>query len=1486
MLMWHLSKYHSFVLRCTNKHDCIIINMILPYQMQSTSVKKAVVRNVRKSWRDEEVIRELCMANGICYDDLAVKGANVTSLEIILSGFPRMVGLSSFPNLRLLKILGQSIKRIEGLENCPSLQELWVVECKLTKISGVQNCPQLKKLYLYDNRIGEIKNLKLNVNLEVLWLSNNYISSIQGLNTHQKLQELNLSNNNIQKIGDGLIHNVNLRTLNLSGNKISSFKELTHLTCLSQLRDLALCDFTTTPNPVCRLCNYATHMLYHFPALSFLDTYDVTSSQVTEVAESTVMKKMMFYNMRTRTARRNLTEALLQLFKTKNASLESPLESIRSLKYALKNLERSLPKMSSEDPFDIFEKQFSRKGGPTVEQIQKKIEVLQQRLAISTRRLHEVENWHQHNVSQATQMMEDTVRFMSTELHSVGNIRLEEGSATDAWFASCRDLLLSRFSVSDYMSHGIIGVRINRVVRIHNSGLRIRFKDKLQSLLAREGSTTLVQNYKRLLEHLFYIGDSEQNGDSVLNIMEEGFKSAREYKALGKEAAVPLTNSLIVSEQPRIEYLLRCAEQGRYNRRTDEIPFRSGRVIVSKVFLGNSLPIKEGEPVHRRTYPRASSVYRNVYTKHQDGLHTTVPKGRQWFVFDNDLVLPEYLICFEYLTELANEACLSKGSEQPTSLNDSTQPLDLPTFDTSPDNEAIDMEPVLDPPPKLIKLNASTLLNASGACIFSEITVLNLHSSGLKRIKEISSVRGLRHLTLSFNELTNLGDIAHMPMLEFLDVSFNQIVSLDGLLALKQLKHLDVSWNKLVNASEESNVLKIQTPALQILETKHNPWNKPEEVRITIVSLLTTLTKLDNIPVTEEEVADAVRKTTRTVINEEILMAHSHTNKERPRSLSLVSTTELLSQINPQVMDLSQDLQPDWNEKITSLNLDNQNIYQMSNLEALVNLRWASFNNNYICEVEGLDCCTHLEELSLNNNNISTINGLSRLQSLNKLSMDGNQLSGLDASVMEQLQNLTFLSVENNRITSLQGINKCRELLELYAGNNHISVSRDIYFLKALENLIILDLYGNPLSENFKNYRIYMVFHLPSLKALDGTAVDATECENAKAMFGGRLTPDLVAEKLGHSNYASITYLTMQSCSIRSVDLSPIDLFLNLNTINLDHNNLTCFSGIIHLPNVKVLYLNHNRIESILPRQKTFLTNRQLLHNKVHSSGYGQQTLCKGNRLLPPTIILEPLMSSLEILHLSNNGISNMANLELSRLTNLKVLFLQGNEISQVEGLEGLHQLKELVLDRNRIRGLYENSLISQSVLVELHLTENRIRELNHLYPLAELRKLFLGMNKLQDISELDKLDVLPSLTELSVIGNPVARNSLHRPTVMRNLPQLQVLDGITVTLEERTRAEITDTTQCEECCAAGLESNLTGLTTYMPVRGMTMSGIQNLIHGHEAIPSNKDEPQVQHPSKCKKPTEKNPTHADNSSRQTRKAKNNLIAPCPLPHVK
>jgi Leucine-rich repeat (LRR) protein len=73
-----------------------------------------------------------------------------------------------------------------------------------------------------------------------------------------------------------------------------------------------------------------------------------------------------------------------------------------------------------------------------------------------------------------------------------------------------------------------------------------------------------------------------------------------------------------------------------------------------------------------------------------------------------------------------------------------------------------------------------------------------------------------------------------------------------------------------------------------------------------------------------------------------------------------------------------------------------------------------------------------------------------------------------------------------------------------------------------------------------------------------------------------------------------------------------------------------------------------------------------------------------------------------------------------------------GNEIAKVEGLENLRDLLELVLDRNKVKQIGEFSFISQQRLQELHIEENRLRSLANLQCLDNLRRLYIGMNRIQ----------------------------------------------------------------------------------------------------------------------------------------------------------
>nr|XP_020669357.1 LOW QUALITY PROTEIN: leucine-rich repeat-containing protein 9-like [Pogona vitticeps] len=1286
----------------------------------------------------DEIIKELCTCNGLSYDRIEQEGSSVKSLEMFFSGYPRIVGLTHFPSLTRLTLVRQSIQEISDLENCPLLKELWVAECNLTRINGLQKCVLLQKLYLYCNMILAIENLEKLTKLEVVWLNGNQIKEIEGLNTLQKLKELNLAGNLISKIGNSFDPNGKIEKLNLSGNRICSFKEITNLARLPHLVDLCLNDPQYDPNPVCLLCNYATHVLYHIPQLQRLDTYDVSSKQIKDLAETTVMKKVMYYNMRIKDAHRQLNEELEKLKERKCKLQKLPEDRVKHFSCNIKHLERELSELQTSSKKRSSKTLSSQhvEGEKSDEELESpdetleeysleqqflhKLDALQSRINFWNKKLEEVEAVYQGEVKKRKKKSNLAVQFLLTELESVGNTRFEEGSPCDAWFNSCYELVLSRFCAWDFKAYGITGVKVNRVVRIHNRILRQKFEEKFQIFLDKEDLNESI-NYRKMLEYLFYVSPPEMSlkKKQLIQILEEGFQETK--KASGDEDVVLLANSLSICECPRIEYLQKQA--------------RSREEFVEWF---------RHEACSPADYKNCDCSLRQC----------------EWFLFDPELVLPEYVIEFEYITLVKTEPLFSSLSNVIVEEGRRCSPGFVCSRDLQRDEDALSMEPVVKPKPKIVCLDEKTVLTVAKANIYSQIMVLNLHGNRLSKLRDISKLTGLRKLIVSFNEFTCLDDVYHLDRLSKL----RDISKLTG------LRKLIVSFNEFTCLDDV--------------------YHLPASVRLSVIGQLKALTHLDGILVTEAEAVAAIQFMADSRITQVSLVEHSRTDPEKLRVLSVLPYAKILSQISKNKVDVFQN---NWFSKITVLDLDGQHLSKISGLEKLENLRWASFSNNNLTKIEGLEYCLNLEELTVDGNCISTLEGISKLSKLMRLSANNNHLTSLEKNIFENLWHLHYLSLENNRITSLAGLQKAYALIELYISNNYVSSNQEIYQLKGLNNLVILDMYGNLIVWKQENYRLFVIFHIPSLKALDGIAVEATEIENAKDLFGGKLNADMVAERLGHSDFSKMQELNWTASMIRMVDLVPAEQFKNITSVNLQNNNLTSFSGLVFLSNVKVLCLNYNHIESILPRQKptNHLTNRQQLYQKVSSSGYGQQGASKSNRDAGFSEGLSPIMESLEVLHLGYNGITNLALLQISRLKNLKFLFLQGNEISQIEGLDGLHLLQELVLDHNKVKTINDNSFTKLGSLVALHLEENRLRELNNLQPLGKLQKLFLGLNRIQDLSELEKLECLPCIKELSIYGNPVSRKICHRPFLIFRLPTLQVLDGVTISQEERTRAEV-----------------------------------------------------------------------------------------------
>ncbi|XP_053561219.1 leucine-rich repeat-containing protein 9 [Bombina bombina] len=1333
---------------------------------------------------------------------------------MFFSGYPKMVGLSYFPNLTVFRLVNQNIQQVVGLDSCPLLQELWISECQLARIEGLQHCPDLQKLYLYDNHIAVIEALESLTKLEVLWLSNNKIEVIEGLSTLQNLKELNLAGNMIRSIGESLDPNIHLERLNLSGNKISSFKEVANLARLSNLKDLGLNDPMYCPNPVCLLHNYSTHVLYHIPQLLRLDTSDVSPKQTKDLAESTVMKKKMFYNMQLKTIQRQQREELEKLKEQKCKGRLVPACQIRLLTLHIKNLERELSdlelsnhtqrnhQMSQKfDEILTANKESTPQLQTTegimedernlVQKINKKLCALKERITFWTQKLHEIDSLNEKEVARAKENFDVLFKYLQIELETVGNVRFEEGNTSHSWFKTCYDLILARYCVWNFKLYGISGVKINRIIKVHNRDLKLKFDDKLEQFMDNED----MSSSEKLLEYLFCIFDPKfplQKAE-LLEVLQNGFKvpERSQLSEQGQDEAVLLSNSLSLSEDPRLEFLQKRDEK----TSCDPELFKYGTLVIAKVFLGRSVPALDNLPINPDNYPNINSVFRprkhedNTLSSLNDGICDSQEHGScgcclrqcKWFLLDPELVLPEYVVEYEFTTtsQQLHPSQSSDGAE------DQEHELKL-------DEALVNMEPIMKPKPKIIMLDEKTILLAANTNVYSRITVLNLHGNGLSKLREISRLNGLQKLVISFNDFSSLEDVSFLNNLEYLDASFNSVTSLDGFKGLGKLKHLDLSWNQLSKTREEINTLRKSTTQLLSLDIRHNPWHKPSLVHKTAVGRLRSLIQLNGTIISEGEISEALQVFAGSRITQSLLF-NSRTDSTKPRCLSLLPTAQIISRISKNCPDPYADLNSSWYSLITALNFDGQNLSRITNLEKLENLRWASFSNNFLTKVEGLEHCIRLEELCLDGNCITELKGFTQLVNLTRLSLNCNQLTNLDREFFKSLQHLHFFSAEKNNISSLAGFQNAHALVELYLSSNKISNSQEIYYLKHLSNLVIMDLHGNLIAAKHEHYRLFVIFHLSSVRALDGTAVEPVEFENARDLFEGRLTSDVIAEKMGHQNFTELCDLNWKSSSVRTVDLAPIDQFIYVQTVNLENNNLTSFSGLIYLPNIKILNLNHNHIESILPMQKSHshLTSRQILHQKVKSSGYGKQGSSGGRRDSLCEEMLTPLMLSLEVLFLGYNGITSLLPLQLNRLQNLKSLFLDGNEISQVEGLEGLQLLQELVLDRNHIKLIVENAFANPGSLHLLRLEENRLRDLSNLLSLFKLRKLYVACNKIQDISEVEKLDTLTSLQELSVFGNPISRKKGHREQLVLQLQQLQILDGIHITSEERARAQM-----------------------------------------------------------------------------------------------
>ncbi|GAJ97518.1 CotH kinase family protein [Geomicrobium sp. JCM 19055] len=146
---------------------------------------------------------------------------------------------------------------------------------------------------------------------------------------------------------------------------------------------------------------------------------------------------------------------------------------------------------------------------------------------------------------------------------------------------------------------------------------------------------------------------------------------------------------------------------------------------------------------------------------------------------------------------------------------------------------------------------------------------------------------------------------------------------------------------------------------------------------------------------------------------------------------------------------------------ITSLDLSNQQIENLSGLEHFEMLNSLDLTNNKIEDISTLSEHERLETLSLEDNNVHEIDYLAELSSLTSLNLRENYVENIEP--ITELIYLEDLNLRENRITSIDSISGLEFLEDLNLRYNEITSIEPVLTLPLLRERLYVE--GNPIED-------------------------------------------------------------------------------------------------------------------------------------------------------------------------------------------------------------------------------------------------------------------------------------------------------------------------------------------------------------------------------------------------------------------------------------
>lgn len=251
------------------------------------------------------------------------------------------------------------------------------------------------------------------------------------------------------------------------------------------------------------------------------------------------------------------------------------------------------------------------------------------------------------------------------------------------------------------------------------------------------------------------------------------------------------------------------------------------------------------------------------------------------------------------------------------------------------------------------------------------------------------------------------------------------------------------------------------------------------------------------------------------------------------------------------------------------------------------------------------------------------------------------------------------------------------------------------------------------------------------------------------------------------------------TATVRGTDLgnaAPLAAYPHLQSVQLPDNRITDLRGLANLQHLTHVDASGNKLTQVLDLRPAPAGGA--CAGNLRSADFSRNAVEMVRDLSP--------YSRLTDLRLDYNRVERIGS-GLAKLRLLKTLSLEHNKLVSLQGLEGLANLKELRISHNCLSSL--EPLSGLSTLQVLSASHNKLAGLAGTDRLGALRQLDVSNNLIGSLEELSGLQGAQLLSSLDVSSNPLDKAMCLRLHIVYLLPQVVLLNSVSVAAKEKVLA-------------------------------------------------------------------------------------------------